>query len=310
MPAEMLSGPDLGGGYLHQLTLDATKSPNVFTYHAQTGGADANGPPLGPLEPLDFRHPNSPCAFGGPRCWHREFELPMTYQGRVRQAYNRFRFVLVTQLEQIYGSHRPTVADALAEVAGRLGEASLSNDERLWYVGGSTAAWLQGADLEPNDIDLGTNRDGVDRIGGALTEYLIEPIGPTTWGGDRAVYAGRAFVGSMKDGAKVEWASDRRSRSDPLDLEWSGDVRHLALTSVEYRGHRVLATRPEYALVRALEHADGERVDRITAAIEHAGVDRTLLEHLLTRSAAPAAAQERLRTRLEGAPSSTAELGS
>ncbi len=286
MPAEMLSGPDLGGGYLHQLSLDTRPTPHRFTYHAQVGGPDANGPPLGPLDPLDFRHPSEPCSFGGPRCWHRDFDIASGMQGRVRQAYNRFRFVVATELEQLYQSRAPTIDDALEEVVTRLGEAPPAS-EKFWYVGGSVAARLWGADIAPGDIDLGTSREGVDRIAQALAEYLTEPAAPTLWGGSRHVYGARAFVGTMRDGARVEWGSSRESRLDRIDPEFDPETRRVRVGRVEHRGRRLWASRPEYALLRAIAKGAGDAADRIEAAVRAIEPDRALVASLVATPAAP-----------------------
>ncbi len=290
MAASMISGPDLGGGYLHQLTMDVRGSPNLFTYHAQVGGPDAGGPPLGSLAPLDFRHPKTACPFGGPRCWERVFELPSTFQARVRPAYNRFRFVLSALLEQLYAGRAPTIESALGEIAGRLGEPSRAL-EKFWYVGGSTAAWLQGADISPHDIDLGTNRDGVDRLAQSLVEYLIEPAAPTHWG-SRPVYGARAFVGTMRDGARVEWSVDRKPPPDGGEPEWSADPRHVRLETLDFHGHRFFVTRPEYALVRAIRQGTAERIEKIERAVRALGPDRELLAQLAERARLNAAGRE------------------
>lgn len=292
MAASMISGPDLGGGYLHQLTMDARRSPNLFTYHAQAGGQDAGGPPLGSLAPLDFRHPKTPCPFGGPRCWEREFELPGTFQARVRQAYNRFRFVLSAQLEQLYANRAPTIESALVEIASRLGEPS-PTAEKFWYVGGSTAVWLQGVDIAPRDIDLGANRDGVDRLAQSLVEYLVEPVAPTHWA-SRSVYGARAFVGTMQDGARVEWGVDRKPRPDGGEPEWSADPRQVRLETVDFHGHRFFVTRPEYALVRAIQQEATERIEKVSSAVRALGPDRDLLARLAKHARLNAAGREAL----------------
>ncbi|HTT25423.1 MAG TPA: hypothetical protein VMH90_00475, partial [Thermoplasmata archaeon] len=53
----LVSGPDLGAGFLFQLSFDRDEGGSSFAFHAQDGGADAAGPPLGPPDFLDYRHP-------------------------------------------------------------------------------------------------------------------------------------------------------------------------------------------------------------------------------------------------------------
>lgn len=280
----MVSGPDLGGGYLHQLTVDRHGALLRFTFHAQIGGVDASGPPLGPLDPFGFVHPPSPCQFGGPRCFHRSFELPTASEASVRLAYNRFRFVLATLLEQQYGGRAPGIESALAEIAGRLGGAP-SRADRWWYVGGSTAAFLQGASVVPNDVDLGVGEAGIPWVAEQLREYLIEPLAQTEWAG-RRMFGARAFVGTMREGARTEWglphpgAKGDRGRFD----EWSGDPLRVRTRTVSFHGMEFVVTRPEYALVRSLEKGREERAGAIRALLSSLGVDRDLLTELLARS--------------------------
>jgi hypothetical protein len=280
MPSEMLSGPDLGAGFLHQLTSDRDGDRTTFTYHAQDGGQDANGPPKGPLDVLGFVHPPAACAFGGPRCWHRRFLLPFSETPRVRQCYNRNRFVLQAMIDQAYSGLAPAVDSALDEVVNKL-TASPAPDPGDWYVGGSMAARLLGARIEPHDIDLGVSRSGADRLGDRLAEYLIEPTSTTDWPHAGIVRGARAFVGTFASGARVEWAvslEDRRPRN--FD-EWSGPEEGVRLTTAHVNGRTVRVTRPEYALVRAAEEQRPDAVATIASLIRKIGPDTQLLDSLL-----------------------------
>jgi hypothetical protein len=283
MASEMLSGPDLGAGYLHQLSTDRDGDRTTFTYHAQEGGQDANGPPIGPLDRLGFVHPPSPCQFGGPRCWHRRFLLPFAETPRVRQCYNRNRFVLETMLHQVYTGAPVAVEAALAEVVARTAGTG-DPDPEDWYVGGSTAAWLLGAKIAPGDIDLGTTRAGVDRLGSALAEYLIEPVSTTDRSSQEIVRGARAFVGTFVSGARVEWCVPLEpGRELPL-AELSGGPKVARLLPVPFHERTVRVARPEYPLVRAAQRNDRDRVSAIAAVVERIGPDRELLGVLLDRS--------------------------
>ncbi len=280
----MLSGPDLGAGFLHQLSVDRDGTTTTFTHHAQAGGADANGPPKGPLDALGFVHPPVACMFGGPRCWHRRFLLPFEATPRVRQAYNRFRFVLETMMAQTYGGAPVAIDRALSEVVRRIGPA-LDEDGIEWFVGGSVAARLQGAQLAPNDIDLGTTREGVDRIASLLAEYLIEPAATTDRGPGRIVRGARAFVGTFQEGARVEWAVPLGPEAPLPFEEWSGRAGVARLETVTLDGRSVRLSRPEYDLVRAAETGRPDRVRALSDLLRERGPDRELLATLLARSA-------------------------
>jgi len=296
VPSEMISGPDLGGGFLHQLTIDRSEDRTTFTFHAQDGGSDAGGPPPGPLDVFGFVHPPSPCPFGGPRCWHRRFLLPFLEAPKVRLAYNRNRFVLEAMLAQIYQSAPVRVEDALAALVERLGEPG-PGIAPPWYVGGSTAAWLLGAELVPRDIDLGTTREGVDRIAALLGDYLIEPLATTDGSGGRIVRGARAFVGTFREGARVEWCHPLEMEAE--DPEWSIRIEQVRRVPVTFRGRQVEVTRPEYALVRAVGHGRTDRIPTLVATARRLGIDHALLDELLRRWKVPAKASEALAARLE-----------
>jgi hypothetical protein len=287
MPSEMLSGPDLGAGFLHQLTTERDGDRTTFTFHAQDGGQDANGPPKGPLDVFGFVHPASPCPFGGPRCWHRRFLIPFAETPRVRPCYNRHRFVLQTMIDQVYDSAPVAVDAAVGEIAARLAELPTGS----WFVGGSAGAWLLGAPVSPNDIDLGVSREAVDRVSTALTEYLIEPVATTDWPGVGIVRGARAFVGTFAAGARVEWAV----RLDPGgDREWSVTADGPPRPRVERSGRSIVVERPEYALVRS---ARKRRPSTVPFAewLRSYGADRDLLESLIARDRLPVAAAAQVR---------------
>jgi len=294
VPSELISGPDLGAGFLHQLSLDREGEATTFTYHAQVGGADANGPPKGGLEPFGFTHPPAACMFGGPRCWHRRFLLPFAETPKVRQAYNRNRFVLETMMGQAYAGAPVAFDAAVEELVSRLTNP-LHEKGVEWYLGGSAAARLLGADLQPGDIDLGTTREGVDVVGSVLREYLIEPVAPTDWPKSGIVLAGRAFIGTFQAGARVEWAVPIEPRTPPPYEEWSGRAGVARLETVRFGDHTLRVTRPEYDLVRAAEHGRKDRVSILTRLVRERGTDFELLDALLRRSTLARAGREALR---------------
>jgi len=224
--------------------------------------------------------------FGGPRCFHRRFLLPFDETPRVRQAYNRNRFVLETMLGQAHAGLAPTHEAGLREVVSRLADP-LARDGIDWYLGGSAAAWVLGSGVPPRDLDLGTSRAGVDRIAELLREYLIEPIAPTDWPPNRIVRGARAFVGSLQEGIRVEWAVPIDALEPPPLDEWSGRPGVARLEKVRVGDAEIAVSRPEYALVRAATGDDSARTDRLAAFVRARGADAELLTTLLARSPVP-----------------------
>lgn len=295
--SEMLSGPDLGGGYLHQLSLERIEGATTFTHHAQEGGQDAAGPPVGGLDVLGFVQTPSPCMFGGPRCWHRRYLLPPSSAAKVRFAYQRHRFLLETMLRQAHGLAPVPFEEALGELLQKVA-VPLAAEGIEWYIGGSASVRLAGGSVTPQGITLGTTRPGVDRLGALLADYLVEPVAPTDWPGGRLVVGARAFVGTPRKGARVGWSVPLEGR-EPLRWEEfvgvPGVVRTLELPVL---GQTVRISRPEYALVRSASQGLGPDTEAALAVVAHLGPDRELLEVLLQRSEVPDQEQEALRARL------------
>lgn len=295
----MVSGPDLGGGFLFQLTADPSGPIARFTFHAQDGGSDAGGPPPGDPSPFGWRRSEEMCPLGGRVCWHRVFELPLEETPRVRAAYNRTRFTMEAALGQRYGGGTPPVSQALALVADRLGPA-LASQGIPWWVGGSAGLLVRGAPIAPRDIDLGTSREGVAAIGGLLEEFLIEPVAPTTRADGTRVVGARAFVGTLRDGVRVEWAVDE---ADPPEEgapdEWAAPPRGRAPELVEWEGRKVPVSRPEFALVRSAIRRDAAHLAAAAGAVRRAGADVELLEALLRRPGLSEGARESVRRVME-----------
>jgi hypothetical protein len=292
LPSEMLPGPDLGGGYLHQLSFDRGDA-TTFTFHAQEGGQDAGGPPPGPLGPLGFVQPDHPCQFGGPRCWHRRFLLPLDAAPGVRRCYNRTRFVFETMLAQQYRGAPVDLEAGLRELVGRVGPA-LDAEGIEWYVGGSSAARLLGARVTPHDLDVGTTRAGVDRLGALLEPLLIEPVAPTETPGGRIVRGGRAFVGTFVAGVRVEWAVPIDRPAQPGAEEFGGVEGTTRTLPGTFEGRPVRLARPEYGLVRAAARERKDLLPLLTDLVRTIGPDLELLGLLLDRSSLAEGARARL----------------
>jgi hypothetical protein len=298
MSRDMLSGPDLGAGYLHQLSIDREEETS-FTYHAQEGGLDANGPPKGPLAPIGFVHPATACQFGGRRCWHRRFVLPAVESARVRATYNRHRFVLQTTLDQLYGDAPFPIETALGEVLDRIGRP-LADEGIPFYLRGAAGAWVHGVPERPHELELGTTDSGVIRIGELLRDYLIEPVAPTDWPGVARVVGGRAFVGSLNSGMRVAWAVPHSEEPEStLAGGADDDWRRLApLELVEWSGRSVSASRLEFALARAASHNQWERLKQIGERVKSTGPNQVLLRRLITEAKLGELARNRIREAL------------
>jgi hypothetical protein len=230
----MISGPDLGAGFLYQLTRNRTGPRSAFTFHAQEGGQDASGPPIGTPEPFGWARSGVMCPFGGRRCWHRTFETEDREIGGVRQAYNRSRFVMEALLAQAYRSAPVPWAVALEEWLSRVVPA-LERDGAPWYVTHSTGSAIQTASVPVSGLSMRTTTAGVRAAASAIPEYLVEPAATTEWSG-RPLFASRAFIGTLRDGTRVEWASPGDTPGTAISgsdgtVEWKG--RSLSVGSAD-----------------------------------------------------------------------------
>ncbi|MCI4336624.1 MAG: hypothetical protein L3K17_05445 [Thermoplasmata archaeon] len=298
---ELVSGPDVGGGFLFQLTRERTEPRATFTIHAQEGGLDGGARRPGMPDRVGFERSNEMCSIGGRHCYHRAFEIDLKQTTQVRFAYNRLRFVIGPMLEQLAGERPIRFTEGMDELLPRVA-SHLAKLSAPWMVGGSASAALQGVELAPRDVDIVTTEAGVVAIGEALSEFLIEPPAVTRWGDGPARWAGRAFVGTLTDGVRVEWAAalaEGVGAAGPA-LEWTAQSLAHPQT-VERSGIQVAVSPLEYALSRALKARDSARTDALVSRLAKVGVDRTLLTRLLE---ADRPARELLGQRLTTAPTS------
>ena len=197
----MVSGPDLGAGYLYQLSYEAEPPGPSFTFHAQEGGVDAAGPPVGPLGFLGYRFPRAPCMFGGPRCFERRFLLPEGELVRVRAAYNRTRFCMAAMLGHEYESVPVPASEGLQELLERCDPPLRAAGLRYRLVG-RAAAFLRGGAEPPPSATIEAEPAAAERIGKELEPYLTEPVADR---GPEEGFGGRAFLGTFQKGLRVEF---------------------------------------------------------------------------------------------------------
>ncbi|MGI0053656.1 MAG: hypothetical protein ACREC5_00065 [Thermoplasmata archaeon] len=301
MPFELasvlLSGPDLGGGFLFQLTRDRAPLPEGFTVHLQEAGTDGGAAPEGSPELIGYRHPPVTCMYGGPGCWHLSFPLPAPETSRVRLAYNRTRFVMGAMLANALARPPAPVEEGLRELLGRI-TGPLEAGSIPWQIGGSAAAWIRGVPIEPRDIDLGTTEAGARRLGELLEEYLVEPVHPSDRGGGGPTLFGAAFVGSFARGIRVEWGAGGEAPR-PVPDEWTGAGWIERREWVRGAGGFDVALAPlEFELLRAARRGQRERCDRLLSHLARARASSPLLTELLADPELPAGVASEIRSRL------------
>ncbi|MCI4364144.1 MAG: hypothetical protein L3K13_07615 [Thermoplasmata archaeon] len=268
-PAQrLLSGPDVGGGFLLQLSEERPPLPAGYTYHLQEGGTDAAAAPAASLEPLGFSHPAAACMFGGPRCWERSFEAPEESPSSVRNNYNRFRFILGPLLEQRAGRRPVPIERGLTELLDRLLEP-LRATSVPWEIGGSTGAWIRGVPIAPRDIDIGTTADGARAIGGLLEDARTEPVHERVVRDGLRQLWGSAFLGTLVEGVRVEWGgASREVEQHAPEGEWHGPGLWTRVERFDWHGRRVPLAPLEFELVRLLERGRAPEAEAVLRTAE------------------------------------------
>lgn len=291
---ELVSGPDVGGGHLLQLSRDPGDPLDRFTVHAQEGGIDGGDAPGASPAAIGFSPVRVPCSLGGRHCFHREYAAPSGDLPKVRFAYNRLRFTLGTMLRQATRLQPVPFARGLEATLERIVDP-LTRAHVPWLVGGSAAPAILGARIDPHDLDLATTREGVHLIAEALADQLIDPEGQDVGEAPPARWGARAFVGTFQDGLLVEWAEaipDREARG-PHRFAWS-EERLRTPVSAGVGRWTVPVAPPEVAVVSSLLRGPAARLPALRPLFADRPPSRPLLETLLTAAGATPADRERL----------------
>ncbi|HEV2316047.1 MAG TPA: hypothetical protein VGV89_00520 [Thermoplasmata archaeon] len=294
LSSELLSGPDLGGGFLFQLSRDRAPLAEGFTFHVQEAGTDAGEKPAGSPELLGFEHPAEACMYGGPQCWHKRFAVGESSGARVRVAYNRTRFVIAPLLRQA-GHIAPAPIEAgLKELLTKIAHP-LEVGGVPWQIGGSAGAWIRGVALEPADIDLCVTTEDVHALEELLEEFLIEPNHPVPNESGDEVIRGAAFVGTFQAGIRVEWgAAHEKARHGAAATEW-GPGWVFRVQKERWGKFEVPLAPLEFELIRVAQKGEIERLDLLIDRMAEVEPDSPLLAAILPTAQLPPEIEERIR---------------
>lgn len=133
----------------------------------------------------------------------------------------------------------------LARVAG----------ERVdWWLTGSAALAVRGADVAPRDLDIVTDGAAALRLADLLTDALVEPVVPVE--GWICEWWGRAFLG-----ARVEWIGDVLVEVDDPEPVDFGPTAASSLETIEWRGRELRLPALELQLAVAERRGLTERAN-------------------------------------------------
>jgi hypothetical protein len=121
--------------------------------------------------------------------------------------------------------------------------------ETDWWLAGSTALAVRGADIEPGDVDLVCSDDGAMSLGTIFAGELVEPV-LCDKRGAISDYWGRAFLT-----ARLEWIGTPRAGVDaPLPSDF-GPIAASRLETVTWEGFQLRV--PALDLQRAVSQRRG-----------------------------------------------------
>jgi hypothetical protein len=220
---QLVSGPDVGGGYLLQLSQDREPELPGFTYHLQEGGLDAAAPPADSVEWLGFERSARSCMFGGNRCWERHFPAGTEPSSAVRNRYNRFRFVLGPLLEQRAGRKPVPLGSGLRSLIERIA-GPMEADRIPWWISGDAAGWVRGGSSHPEALDLTTTEEGSRRLAILLADSELWPTVRVERPGRTTRWEGAAFLGTFVDGVLVRWTD----RGEAVGASGAGPAEPVA----------------------------------------------------------------------------------
>ncbi len=124
-----------------------------------------------------------------------------------------------------------------------------SGRESGWWLAGSTALAVRGAEIEPGDIDVICSDDSAFSLGRIFADALIEPVIYDT-SGLISDYGGRAFLA-----ARLEWIGAPRAGVDSPAPSDFGPIAASRLETVTWEGWRLRV--PPLDLQRAVSQRRG-----------------------------------------------------
>jgi hypothetical protein len=136
------------------------------------------------------------------------------------------------------------------------------NDQKIfWILSGSTSLFIQRVDIIPNDIDIVTNKDGVDSIDKILSDYCIQKPNYSSTKEYRSYY-GKYLL----NGIKVDLVGEFQYKKK--DGTWS-EFRHtLEYFQKDYNGMSLLLLPLEEELKEYEELDKVEKVKKIKKRLE------------------------------------------
>src|SRR3954451_4216252 len=119
------------------------------------------------------------------------------------RVYPRFAACARELLDQTARRTRPRWEEALEKLLDRA-------DDLDWWLGGSSALTVRGAEFVPRDLDLVPSAEGAEELARRLDDLLVEPL--TVGEGWIATHFARAFAGARLEWIGGGWAGAGRGR--------------------------------------------------------------------------------------------------
>ena len=169
-------------------------------------------------------------------------------------------------LERIYARFR-ACADSMLDQAARRRSVpwesalELATDRAAgldWWLTGSAAAAVRGADVAPRDVDLVLSLESALVFADRFAAELVEPLARSgDWIAD---VFGRAFAG-----ARVEWIGGFRAELDEHGRNEFGPATAARLEEIPWRGRKLRVPPLDVQIAVAEQRALSERVAALEA---------------------------------------------
>jgi hypothetical protein len=191
---------------------------------------------------------------------------------KVDEGFGRVFEANTPHLDQIFARFASFAEEMILQASGVRSvpwdKALLSFLERTsgesvdWWLAGSTALAVRGIDSVPRDLDIITDTDGAQRLGRAMSEWLVEPVQESH--GWIARWFGRAFAH-----ARIEWVGDVENWVDDRGPSDFGPAARTKLQTVRWGGYKIRVPPLEMQLAVCERRGLNDRAQKIRQALGH-----------------------------------------
>ena len=189
--------------------------------------------------------------------WRRGYPADTPY---LEQAWENLTAHVGTMLRQAARFDPVPWRNALREVCRRTSGQPVS-----WWLTGSAALAVRGAQLVPADLDVVCGAADAAVIGDLFADLLVDPVLPASAGGI-SEWSGRAFCGAL-----IEWIGGGRCAVDHAYMTDFGPAAAARLETVAFEGWQIQVPPLDVQRLVSVQRGRADRVAQIDALIGRPG---------------------------------------